>query len=143
MHVPTTRHALDPFAPFHRLRTELERLFDPSAAGETARWVPPLNVHETDSAYEAHLPVPGLDPERLEVHVESGVLRVAGERAGRPDDAERLFTSERFTGSFERTVRLPQDVDGAAVAARLEHGVLTITLPKAAEARARRVPVSI
>lgn len=136
----THGEALDPFAPFDWLRGEMDRLFDRVAApGDD--WTPAATLHETESAYEARLPVAGADPEKIDVNVEGGVLRVSGERPGVPEDAERRYTTERFTGRFRRELRLPTVIDAEKVEAHYHDGILRITLPKAAEALPRRIPV--
>ena len=123
-------------------RADLDRLFE-SPRGSDVAHVPPLALSETETAYEVRLPLPGADPERLDVHVEGNVLRVTGERDGVPDDAARRYVVERLAGRFERQLRLPARVDAEGVVAEYEHGVLRLVLPKAAEARPRRIEVPV
>ena len=108
----------------------------------TAAWRPPLVAHETELAFEVRLVVPGADPDSLSVSVEGRALTVAGERAGVPDDAVRRLARERSAGSFSRTLELPAPVDAEHVEARYRDGVLLVTLPKAAEARARKIDIT-
>ncbi len=132
--------AVAPFAALDRLRDETLRLFG-GGNGAGDAWAPPLTLSETEAGYEVLAPLPGCDPAKLEVSVEGDVLRIAGERAGVPEDAVRRFATERFAGRFLRTLELPRAVDAAAVEAQYRHGVLRVTLPKAAEARPRRIEI--
>ncbi len=132
----------DGLAPLGWLRDEMDRLFEcvtPQGDG----FVAPLTLHETESAFEARIAVAGADPEKLEIGVEGNVLHVAGEREGMPDDAQRRFTAERFAGHFERALELPAAVAADEVQAHYRDGILTVTLPKAAEARPRRITVQV
>ena len=137
------RDTQSPFAPFDWLRTEMDRLFEHATPYESDGWTPPLSLSETEGAYEVTLPLPGAEPEKVEVGVEGGVLRVSGEREGVPAGAERRYAVERFTGRFARALRLPAEIDTTAVEAHFHEGVLRITLPKAEEARPRRIPVQV
>ena len=101
--------------------------------GDVVR-VPPMRMAPRQA-------LPGADPESLDVAVEGNVLRVSGERAGVPDEATRRFSRERSTGAFSRAFEFPAPVDAEHVQARYQHGVLHVTLPKAAEARPRQIAI--
>lgn len=135
------RDTLSQLGPFDWLRTEMDRLFDSAAPFQSASWAPPLTLHETEGAYDVRLPIAGADPEKIDIEVEGGVLRISGRREGIPADAERRFAVERFAGEFQRALRLPAEVDASAVAAHYRDGILHVRLPKAEEARPRRIPV--
>ena len=139
----TTAHSHDPFAHLGQLRREMNHLFEHAATGARDAWTPPLTLHETEGAYEVRVPLPGADPEKLEIQVEQSVLRISGERAGVPAEATRRYAGERLTGPFSRAVELPAAVDAAAVEAHFRDGVLSVTLPKAAEALPRRIAVTL
>mgnify|MGYP003574407146 FL=1 len=139
----STAHTHDPLASLGWLRGEMNQLFERSAMGSRDTATPPITLHETERAYEVRLPLPGADPGGLEIQVEQNVLRISGERTGVPSDATRRYAGERMTGAFRRSAELPAAVDAEAVEAHFRDGVLSVTLPKAAEALPRRIPVAL
>jgi HSP20 family protein len=102
---------------------------------------PLVNVREEDDVFHVEAEVPGLAPGRVEVSVRNGTeLTIEGDRPS-ADAPGFWHRRERGTGSFRRVLTLPAPVDPERVEARLEHGVLRLTLPKAEEARPRRINV--
>jgi HSP20 family protein len=103
-----------------------------------------LDVYETDDAFVVKASLPGVKPEDLDVHVEDNVLTVRGE-AKEEEKVEnaRYHWQERWFGEFERSVRLPSQVAADKVEANLKDGVLTINVPKAEEAKPRKVSVNV
>ncbi len=101
-----------------------------------------MNVGSTPKSVEIYAFAPGIAPEALEVHVEKGVLTVAGERKleAVPDKAT-AHIDERFTGRFRRIVSLPDDVDATAVEARYRDGVLHISIPRKEAAQPQRISI--
>ncbi len=135
-----------PFETLGRLHDDMRRralgqMHAATAPRAKRAWQPPFTLHESELAFEVRFLLPGVDPERLEVSVEGDVLRVSGERPGIPDDARRRFTNERCTGAFARAIEFPTPVDSEHIAARYRDGILHVTLPRAAEARPRRIDV--
>jgi HSP20 family protein len=131
------------------LRDEFENLmhewFDRPFGIETGTgaWAPRCDLEDTDKAYVMHVELPGVEPDEIEVSVEDHTLTVRGERRFYEEKAEDGFTRrERSFGSFYRAVRLPDSVDADSVDASHSNGVLTVTVPKAAETRARRIEVT-
>jgi HSP20 family protein len=106
-------------------------------------WVPSLDVVERQDAYQIAIEVPGVDPSTIDISFEKNILTVRGEKPHGLDiakDAEvRTHAAERVTGAFQRSVRLPETVDAENISAESRHGVLTLTVPKAPEARARKI----
>lgn len=102
-----------------------------------ARFSPDVDVIETDAGWSILLDVPGVPLEALKVEIDGPRLHVSGERPGRP--VGRAKVSERATGGFQRTFLLPFQVDQGSIRARLDRGVLTLTLPRAGGPEARRV----
>jgi HSP20 family protein len=128
----------DPFVAIHQVREELDRLFGDEAL--SAR--PPVNlwVGEKDAVLTAE--VPGVHPENLDLSVEEDTLTLAGERPETPAaEGEETLRRERFAGRFSRTLRLPFRVEADKASARFKNGVLTVTLPKAAEDRPKKIAV--
>lgn len=99
---------------------------------ETA-WSPRCDVVEREDAIVVHAELPGVEAKDAEVTVEDGVLTVRGEkRSERKEEAKGRTYSERFFGSFERRLTIPENVDADRIEARLKDGVLEVILPKRA-----------
>ena len=104
-------------------------------------YVPPADVWETEDALAVAMEVPGVAREAVAIELKEDVLRVeARVDAAKYEGLEPLYT-EYGVGHWARAFALPDGVDRERIEARLEDGVLTLTLPKAAEARPRRIPV--
>src|SRR5690606_17045206 len=121
------------------------RLFDDEGGGWAMPSISaPVQVRETDQGYEVTCEVPGMEEKDLEVTVAGDRLTIRGEKRAEKDEKRAGYMlSERRYGSFQRSVRLPDDVDPEKIAATLRNGVLTLDLPRSAEARqkVRRVEV--
>lgn len=112
------------------------------AAGRGA--FPALNMGMTGDAVEIYAFAPGLDPSKIDVQLEKGLLIIAGERASElpePTDKTTIYADERFSGPFKRAIALPEDADGSQVQATYRDGVLKIVVPKRESAKPRRVEV--
>lgn len=104
-------------------------------------YVPYTDVYETDDAFTILMDMPGVERKDVEVAVENDVLRVEGRiDYSKYQGLEPVYT-EYNVGHFARSFALSSKVDQNGVKAQLEDGVLTLTLPKAAEARPRRITV--
>ena len=140
--------------PLVGFRREVDRLFDdlfrwpstsfgPSfgSAGRALAW-PNLEVNETDREVRITAEVPGMSEKDVELLVEDGILTLRGEKKSETEDKDRGY-SERFYGRFERRIALPNGVDDEAAKADFRDGVLTVTIPKRADAeRGRRIPIN-
>lgn len=128
-------------------RREIDRVFDRffgQANNMVGPWSPAVDVRETKDAIEVVAELPGLRSEDVEVNVENNVLSISGEKKqevseGNPESEYHLV--ERRCGRFERSFTLPRSVDPEKIAARFDHGLLTVTLPKAEAAKPRRVEI--
>ena len=129
------------------LNRALDQAFNSSWNGEqTSRvWVPALDVLERHDAYIVHVELPGVDQSQIELSFEQNVLTIRGAKSSSFESAKdgemRVYAAERVTGSFERSIRLPEFVDGDRIAADFRQGLLTITIPKAQAARARKIEI--
>ncbi len=131
----TSRLLPDLWESFDRLFEDLPRRL---ALGEPS---PPLNVWEEADAFHIEAEVPGLTREQINVEVtHRDRVTLSAERAVCDGDC-RWHRRERGQGAFQRTIKLPAPVDADKVEASLADGVLTLTLPKAEEARPRRIAV--
>jgi HSP20 family protein len=138
------------FGRLTNLRDELERLFETPLA-ELARssqllsgWTPALDVYEDGENVYVRAELPGMKREDIELSLHDGSLSLSGERKSEEkfNDAE-VYRAERFFGRFQRTVTLPTPVATDKVKAQYKDGILTVTLPKAEEAKPKHIDVSI
>jgi HSP20 family protein len=132
------------------LHREMNRLFDDMFRGfDDSRFFgahggwPSLDVEETEREYRVTAELPGLEERDVEVLLQDGLLTVRGEKKIESENRHRTH-SERFYGRFERQISLDRDVDESAVSATFKNGVLTVTVPKNAQAmeRAKRIPIN-
>jgi HSP20 family protein len=125
------------------LNRALDQAFN--GAGNPRVWVPALDVAERGDAYVVNAELPGVSPDQVEVRFEQNVLTIRGTKPASFDvtaDGEvRVFAAERVSGSFERSVRLPEYVDVDRIDAGFAHGLLTITVPKAQAAQPRKIDI--
>ena len=122
-----------------------EDFFGDEATGMTPRGDRsslPLNVWEDDEGYHVQSEVPGLDEHSLELEVRGNHLTLAGTYESDEAEGVKYHRRERTRGTFRRQIKLPGEIDAANVAARLEDGVLTVTLPKAEAAKPRRLTIT-
>jgi len=116
-------------------------LFKGRRLAQKALW-PAVDIEETKDGYVLTADVPGLAPEQIDINVEDGVLTFKGERkAERKEEKDGYRRYERAFGSFQRSFVLPKGVDAGTVEAQVEHGQLTVRVPKPALAQPRRVAV--
>jgi HSP20 family protein len=115
------------------------------ADGTNRVWVPALDVVEKRDAYMVIAELPGVKQSGVELSFEQNVLTIRGEKAPAFDattDGElRVYASERVNGAFERAIRLPEFVDSEKISAELRDGLLTVTVPKATAAQARKIEI--
>ncbi len=142
----TTLTHWDPFA---ELRGSMDRVFDRRlrpVARTGFRTPSPtldLDVSESNDGYLIVAAVPGVKPEDVEIKVEDNVLTISGSFATREQaEDERYIRREINSGSFNRSLRLGPTVDVDGVKASFENGLLSLTLPKRSEAKARTIEVS-
>jgi HSP20 family protein len=135
-----------PTLPMVDLRREIDRLFNGYLSPEThapftARPFPALNLWEDGDRLFAEAEVPGLDLNDLEILIQGNELTVKGQRKPLEGADVVYHRRERGTGEFTRFLTLPIDVDPDRVEAVMKDGVLTIVMPKAEHARARKITV--
>ncbi len=110
----------------------------------TREFGPPADVYEDDQRLAFKVEVPGIDEKDARVEVENNVLTVRGERKLEKDIKEENFRrKERHYGAFSRSFTLPTSVDPDKIEANYTHGVLTIEMPKRAEAKAKQIKVNV
>jgi HSP20 family protein len=137
-------------SPFLALHREMNRLFDeafrsfdtPALFGQMPSW-PSVEVNETDNEVRVSAELPGMDENDVDVLLEDDGLTIRGEKKSEFEDKDRHF-SERFYGRFERRIPLGFDAEQEKVNAAFKNGVLTVTIPKSAEAQrnTKRIPIN-
>ncbi len=132
------------------LRDEINHLFDGNWSGPTPQaqlfngWTPALDLYQTNDDVIALVELPGLRKEDIELSLHNGMLVISGER--KDDGAAqggKTSRSERFVGKFRRSIALPTRVDSNRVQANYKDGILTVTLPKAEEAKPKQIQVNV
>jgi HSP20 family protein len=128
--------------PFDQLRREVDRLFfDFERGNAESSSTPTLNVHDRGNAIVLRAELPGMSDKDLELTVTSNSLTLKGERKVEAPPGHTTHRSERSSYRFARTFELGTKVDPDKVEAALTNGVLTVTLPKAADAQPKQIQV--
>ena len=131
------------------LRGEINRLFENPLADFSGSevfntWAPVVDLYENKDSLVATVELPGLKKEDIDISLHEDSLTIGGERKQEKQYGENeTQRSERFYGRFQRTISLPKKVDTGAIKAAYKDGVLTVTLPKAPEAKPRQIEVSV
>jgi HSP20 family protein len=135
----------DPFRDITSLRDDMNRLFartlgDSPAGGNT--WSPALDIFDTPDAIVLKAELPGMSADDIEIQVDDNVLTISGERRFEERVEEgRYYRVERAYGRFQRSVTLPQSVQAEEISANVDNGVLEVRVPKAEEAKPRKIAV--
>jgi len=141
----------EPARELSSLQSEMNRLFTSffdtpagNGAGGMQRWVPPMDLVETENDFVLKADLPGLDADDVTIEVEDRVLTVSGERTIEHEaKKEGYYRLERSSGRFRRSLTLPDGVDPAKIAASFDKGVLEIRVPKPEEAKPRKVRIGV
>jgi HSP20 family protein len=129
------------------LQSEVNRLFDTFFGGRPAnaglrRWVPAMDLVETEDHLVLRADLPGVDPEDVNIELKDGVLTVSGERkAEHEEQTDSFYRVERAFGTFSRSMSLPERVDADRITATFENGVLEVRIPKPEERKPHRVEI--
>jgi HSP20 family protein len=105
-------------------------------------WAPALDISERKDAYLVTVELPGVEPDDLQITMEDGLLTIQGERHFAQESSEQHFHRiERRDGAFRRSITLPAQVQAEQIEASFDNGVLQIVVPKAEEAKPKRIQV--
>ncbi len=143
----------DPFDAFLGAQEDLNRMFRrgwlraPGAEeslAESGKWAPAVDIYETGDSLAVEAELPGIDPKEIEVTVDDGVLTIKGERKHEKEvEEENYYRVERAYGFFQRSIKLPAEVDADKVKASFDAGVLKVTVPKVEPKKPKAVSVTI
>ena len=145
------------FNRWNDLRDELDSLFELPLAGPGRSsqlftgWSPAVDLYQNNDNVVALVELPGMKKEEIEISLHDGMLTIAGERksettsadANGNGDGSKAERTERYIGTFRRSIALPVRVDANKVTATYKDGILTVTLPKAEEAKPKQIQVNI
>lgn len=137
----------DLFAEVERLQRQMQQALElsPSIRGFARGGFPALNVASTPQSVEIYGFAPGLDPSKIEVQLERGVLSISGERKSdlpRETDRASVHMNERFAGRFHRVISLSDDLDPNEVRATYREGVLHVSIKRQESALPRRIDIN-
>jgi HSP20 family protein len=136
----------NPWRELDQLTNRLSQMFEkdfpmPSSAGT---WAPAVSVEETQDELVLTAELPGVKPEDVDVELENNILTIRGEKREQrkeEDENRRYHLWERTYGSFQRAFTLPRTVRAEDISAEFSEGLLRIRMPKAAEAKSRRIQI--
>ena len=134
----------DPFGELRRVDDVFARQFRDFryGSGQAGAWPVPLDITHEDDSVVVKASIPGVKPDEVEVTIEDGRMTIEGKTAVESDESRGGYVvRERRTGRFYRAIRLPETVDADGAESRYENGVLTVTLPKQASRKARKIEV--
>ena len=140
----------EPFRELASLQNEVNRLFNtafdtpaPGNGGTLRRWMPAMDLVETDDQFVLRADLPGMSEEDVRIEVEDSTLTISGERKAEHETKEEgYYRVERGYGAFSRALTLPRGVDPSAVTASFDRGVLEVRIPKPEERKPRRIEIA-
>lgn len=123
----------------------IDRFFDGNFRGDIRHdYVPAADIKETEKAYFISLDVPGMAKDELNIKLENNVLSLSGEKkVEKEKENDKYHLIERKFGSFERSFRLPDDVDAEKISASVENGILQVEIQKSAKALPKTIDIQI
>ena len=143
----------EPVRELNTIQNEMNRLFntffDAPAPGNGGgatlrRWIPPMDLVETADDFVLRADLPGLSENDVKIELEDNVLTISGERKAEHEErGEGYYRVERASGSFARSLTLPEGVNPNDVKAHFERGVLEVRVPKPEERKPRKVSISV
>src|SRR5689334_13577235 len=141
----------EPARELNTLQSEMNRLFNtffdtPTGGngGGLRRWVPAMDLVETEDHFVLKADLPGLDANDVSIEVEDKVLTISGERKVEHETSkEGFYRLERSSGQFRRSLTLPEGVDADKIEANFDKGVLEVRIPKPEERKPRKVQIGV
>ncbi|HUW33996.1 MAG TPA: Hsp20/alpha crystallin family protein [Planctomycetota bacterium] len=132
--------------PIESFQREMNRLVDsffgPEMPAIRGEWAPLVDVSETENEILVKADVPGMTADDINVTLAGNVLTISGEKKDERKETKGGYSIvERRSGKFQRSVTLPSGIDGEKAQAEFKNGVLSITIPKTEETRAKKIPV--
>jgi HSP20 family protein len=126
---------------FDRVFDEWFYPYPVSYAAECAEWAPATDIAETPKEYHVSMEAPGIDMNKTEITFTKGILTVKGEKVKDSNADESCHCAERYSGSFERSFRVSEKVDGDKIDATYKDGILKVVLPKTEESSVKKIEI--
>ncbi|MDQ6817173.1 MAG: Hsp20/alpha crystallin family protein [Actinomycetota bacterium] len=144
----------EPVRELNTIQSEMNRLFNTffeastpgngGTQGPTRRWIPAMDLVESDDSFVLRADLPGLSEGDVNIELEDNVLTISGERKAEHEERkEGYYRVERASGSFSRSLTLPEGVDPGTVSANFDRGVLEVRIPKPEQRKPRKVAISV
>jgi HSP20 family protein len=142
----------EPVAELNTIQTEMNRLFNTffdqptnsRGSGAGRRWMPAMDLVETEDHYVLRADLPGVADENVDIQLQDNVLTISGERKAEHDAQQGgYYRLERAFGAFSRSLTLPDGVDADAVQANFDRGVLEVRIPKPTQKKPRQVQIKL
>ncbi|HWF23933.1 MAG TPA: Hsp20/alpha crystallin family protein [Solirubrobacteraceae bacterium] len=142
----------EPVRELNTIQSEMNRLFNTyfdaptpgNGGGVARRWIPAMDLVETENEFVLRADLPGVDEKDVKIEIEDRVLTISGERKAEHEERkEGYYRVERSSGSFIRTLTLPEGVDPSAIKASFEKGVLDVRIAKPEVTKPHRVSISV
>ena len=126
----------------NRLRREMDGLLSQYNGSPASTTYPLVNVYESAEELRVTAELPGMTKDSVSITFSDGVLGISGKRE-QPEQVKKMaaLRRERSEGAFEKTLRIPSKIDTNAISASFTNGILTITLPKAEEAKPKTITI--
>jgi len=105
-------------------------------------WRPMADIIEKEQSYEIKVDVPGMKKDDINISIKDSILTLSGEKTEEHEEENRnFFRKERAYGKFERSFRVPQDIDPDSIKAKYEDGVLTVEVPKSEKSKHKEIAI--
>ncbi len=138
-----------PFSELRTVRNEMDRLWNhflddwPLPAMFTKGWAPMADISETKDKLIVKAELPGLEPEDIKLSLSGNLLTIQGEKKKEKEEKdEQHYSLERYSGAFQRSFRLPVEVQENKIEAKFDKGVLTITMPKTTKTPKKEIKIN-
>ena len=142
----------EPVREINTIQSEMNRLFNTffetsggqgTSAGTSLRWLPAMDLVESENDLVLRADLPGLTEDDVNIELEDNVLTISGQcKAEHEERKEGYYRLERASGSFSRSLTLPEGIDPDKVQANFERGVLEVRIPKPEQRKPRKVTIS-
>jgi HSP20 family protein len=124
-----------------RLNTFFNNWVIPTSSFEDYDWRPPSDIAETEKEYHVTMELPGIDMKKLNISFSEGVLTIEGEKTKEVSIGEFCYCSERYSGSFQRRLRIPGSVNKENIEAKYRDGILRVSLTKSGESAVKKIEI--
>lgn len=139
----------EPVRELNTIQSEMNRLFNtffesPQGGSHPRRWIPAMDLVETEEEFVLRADLPGVSENEVNIELDDNVLTVSGERTSEHEERKAgYYRVERSSGSFSRSLTLPEGVDADRIAASFARGVLEVRIPKPEVRKPRKVSIAV